>query len=150
MFAKTRIQEKGRKELINLEEIMRELLGNYKSVNGCYPDKVVIYRDGVGEGDFEKMIERELGDLRKACEGLKAKCKFTYIMVQKRHNTRFIPAIIQNERFQNVQPGTCVDRKITHSELFEFYLCSHEGNRLESFELFNSIESNESPTLANT
>ena len=107
---------------------MKELLSLYQKVNGCYPDKVVVYRDGVGEGDFEKMIERELGDLRKASQELKAGIKFTYIMVQKRHNTRFIPVVIQNERFQNIQPGTCVDRQITHSALFEFYLCSHAGN----------------------
>ena len=128
MFAKTRIQEADRKELIDVKEIMKQLLESYKGVNKCYPQKIVVYRDGVGEGDFEKMVKLELGGMRKACEELKQKVKFTYIMVQKRHNMRAIPAATRaTDSFQNISPGTCVDDIITHSELFEFYLCSHAG-----------------------
>lgn len=66
--------------------------------------------------------------MKEACQELGVKIKFTYIMVQKRHNTRFLPANANsNDRRQNVLPGTIVDTTITHHSLYEFYLCSHAG-----------------------
>ncbi|XP_077505834.1 protein argonaute-4-like [Amblyomma americanum] len=53
----------------------------------------------------------------------------TFIVVQKRHLTRFMPA---NDRdgvgkFRNVPPGTTVDSVVTHPLDFDFFLCSHFG-----------------------
>lgn len=31
-------------------------LENWKEKNGCYPEKVLIYRDGVGEGQFLQVV----------------------------------------------------------------------------------------------
>ncbi|XP_077508736.1 protein argonaute-2-like [Amblyomma americanum] len=53
----------------------------------------------------------------------------TFIVVQKRHHTRFMPA---NDRdgvgkCRNVPPGTTVDSVVTHPLDFDFFLCSHFG-----------------------
>ena len=46
----------------------------------------------------------------------------TFIVVKKRHNTRFF--LYENNQTLNVQPGTVIDQDITHPSQFDFYLCS--------------------------
>ncbi len=53
----------------------------------------------------------------------------TYIVVQKRHHTRFF---CRNPRdtvgkSRNVPPGTTVDTGVVSPDGFDFYLCSHAG-----------------------
>jgi eukaryotic translation initiation factor 2C len=66
--------------------------------------------------------------IRRACSSLQQdyKPKVTFLVVQKRHHTRFFP---RNEdadgRNKNVPPGTVVDREITHPTEVDFYLVSH-------------------------
>lgn len=82
---------------------------------------------GIGIGDFEHVIDYELTKMKKACEELvEHEIKFTYIIVQKRHNTRFMK-INESTRNLNVDPGTVVDSGITNRKLFEYYLCSQFG-----------------------
>ncbi|CAI5972670.1 unnamed protein product [Closterium sp. NIES-64] len=45
----------------------------------------------------------------------------TYIVAQKRNNLRFLPS--QGDR--NVQPGTIVDKDVTHPFFFDFYMGSY-------------------------
>ncbi|RWS22816.1 Protein argonaute-2-like protein, partial [Leptotrombidium deliense] len=56
------------------------------------------------------------------------KPKVTYVVVVKRHNTRFL-TVNRNEssRSFNVPAGLVVDTTITDSTKFDFFLCSHHG-----------------------
>ncbi|KAL3209463.1 hypothetical protein MRX96_009198 [Rhipicephalus microplus] len=53
----------------------------------------------------------------------------TFIVVQKRHHTRFMPASDRDGvgKCRNVPPGTTVDSVATHPLGFDFFLCSHFG-----------------------
>lgn len=92
-------------------------------------------RDGVGEGYFNKVLQHELGAIRKACKAIEAEIKVTYeppttfLVVQKRHHTRLFPMSPQNSddarKHFNVQAGTIVDTEITHPSDIDFYLVSH-------------------------
>jgi hypothetical protein len=46
----------------------------------------------------------------------------TFIIVKKRHNTRFF--LYDGNQTTNVQAGTVIDQDITHPSQFDFYLCS--------------------------
>ena len=130
-FHKLVIQEKARKEVVKLKEIAKVLLDNYQKVRKSYPKKILVLRDGIGEGDFKNVIKYELGSIQEACRELKQAIKITYIMVQKRHNARFMPENVNAQgkpKEQNVKPGTVVDSVITHHKFWEFYICSHAGN----------------------
>jgi len=48
--------------------------------------------------------------------------KLTFIVVKKRHNTRFF--VYDGQATKNVDAGTVVDQQITHPSQFDFYLCS--------------------------
>ncbi len=53
----------------------------------------------------------------------------TYIVVQKRHHTRFfcVNARDMNGKAKNVPPGTTVDTGVVTPDGFDFFLCSHAG-----------------------
>ncbi|CAH8491218.1 unnamed protein product [Heterobilharzia americana] len=123
--------EKGNKaarEIIDdMRLIVKELLELYlRNTNGRFPTRMIFYRDGVSEGQFENVLVEELAAIQRACTDIRPgeEPGITYIVVQKRHHVRFRPS---DPRARNVEPGTVVDREITHPREFDFYLCSQEG-----------------------
>lgn len=82
----------------------------YKQINGKLPTRILIYRDGVGEGQIPYVFETEINRIKEVLikryypgESL----KICTIIVTKRINTR----IFYGE--QNPPPGTVVDNTIT-------------------------------------
>ncbi len=53
------------------EEMIRTLLRKFHSrTKGRKPEKLIYYRDGVSEGQFEDVLNRELSAIRRACTSL--------------------------------------------------------------------------------
>ncbi|KAI3676986.1 hypothetical protein L1987_86603 [Smallanthus sonchifolius] len=113
--------------------LIRELLISFKKATGHKPHRIIFYRDGVSEGQFNEVLLHEMDKIRKACISLEENYMppVTFIVVQKRHHTRFFPAKhgdrASTDRSGNILPGTVVDTKICHPTEFDFYLCSHAG-----------------------
>ncbi|XP_021941607.1 protein argonaute-2-like [Zootermopsis nevadensis] len=79
-----------------------------------------------------EVLREELNAIRCACSSLEQgyKPKVTFLVVQKRHHTRFFPSPEDADgRNKNVPPGTVVDREITHPIEVDFYLVSHASCR---------------------
>lgn len=57
----------------------------YKSTGGYKPHRIILYRDGVSEGQFLQLLQSELTAIREACIKLEADYKpgITFIVVQK-------------------------------------------------------------------
>ncbi|CAA6663018.1 unnamed protein product [Spirodela intermedia] len=93
------------------------------------PERIIFYRDGVSEGQFNEVLLYEMDAIRKACQSLQAEYlpRVTFVVVQKRHHTRFFPRDGKTDRSGNILPGTVVDTSICHPTQFDFYLCSHAG-----------------------
>ena len=84
-------QEPRNETIENLEEMVVELLKAFQNKNRRLPQRVLFYRDGVSEGQFKKVIEHEVEAIRKAFKrgyGDKPP-KLTFLIVQKRHYTRY-------------------------------------------------------------
>jgi len=129
-YTTTKMQPKSREEMIQkLDQMVKELLEYYQKCQKCLPQKIIFYRDGVSDGQFQHVIDNEYALLIKAFNsfGSNYKPMVTFIIVQKRHHTRFVPKDIRDPKFQNISPGTVVDKSVTHKTDFDFYLCSHEG-----------------------
>ncbi|RPB12184.1 Piwi-domain-containing protein [Morchella conica CCBAS932] len=129
--ASLRLQE-SRKEMISgLKEMMIERLQRWNSVNGKFPQRIIVYRDGVSEGQFQTVIKEELPLIRAACQQCgdsKYRPKISIIIVGKRHHTRFYPTDKDKaDRLGNPAPGTVVDRGVTAVYDFDFYLQAHSG-----------------------
>ncbi|CAG8604681.1 6985_t:CDS:10 [Funneliformis mosseae] len=119
-----------RVEIISsLKEMVQELLKVFYKETRKKPERILFYRDGVSEGQFEEVLTFEIDAIRKACTTLEAtyRPKITFVVVQKRHHTRFFPTDNNTDKSKNCLPGTVVEKEITHPFEFDFYLQSHPG-----------------------
>ncbi|KAJ4733389.1 Argonaute family protein [Rhynchospora pubera] len=113
--------------------MIRELMVAFYKTTGRKPDRIIFYRDGVSEGQFNHVLLNEMDKIRKACVSLQEGYlpPVTFVVVQKRHHTRLFPEVhgsrSSTDKSGNILPGTVVDTKICHPTEFDFYLCSHAG-----------------------
>ncbi|KAL3659245.1 hypothetical protein V7S43_015823 [Phytophthora oleae] len=117
-------------QIINLKDMVVELLKQFYRQTRGKPDRIVFYRDGVSEGQFHMVLNYEVTAIREACQKLEKDYlpPITFVIVQKRHNTRLFPDKPQDaDRSGNVKAGTVVDTGICHPIENDFYLMSHAG-----------------------
>lgn len=124
--------QKHRQEIIaDLKEMAKEHLREFRTRTRAKPVKIIFYRDGVSEGQFDAVRQEEVAALQGACLDLQPdgnyQPKITFIVVQKRHHARFFPTSKRDAigKGSNVPPGTTVESEITHPIQHDFYLCSH-------------------------
>jgi len=91
------------------------------------PKRLIFYRDGVSEGQFKHVLERELPLIKEACEELEINPKITLIVVGKRHHNQLFPIGRTDDKSGNCAAGSVIDRDITHPTDFDFILQSHAG-----------------------
>jgi eukaryotic translation initiation factor 2C len=127
--------QRGRQEMVEeLEEMIIERIKLWQKRNqNKLPNKVIVYRDGVSEGQYRIVLESEYPAFKKAfikLYGVESKHpKISIIVVGKRHHTRFYPTKEEDTdgKTGNPQPGTVVDRGVTGEKLFDFFLLAHQG-----------------------
>jgi len=133
--AALRIQE-SRKEMVTELDLMlksRLQLWRTQGKHKVLPDNILIYRDGVSEGQYDTVLQVELPLLRKACSDLyppqdtkKGLPHITIIIVGKRHHTRFYPTTASDaDRSANPKNGTVVDRGVTEASNWDFFMQAH-------------------------
>lgn len=124
-----RLQPPTKEMITDLKSIMVEMLRYYFEQQKSYPNKIFYYRDGVSDGQFQEVLNVELNAMYSACQQINPqyKPKITFLVVMKRHHTRFFP-ISKNHsegKHNNVMPGTIVDKDITDPNHCQFFLVSH-------------------------
>ncbi|KAJ4976508.1 hypothetical protein NE237_001614 [Protea cynaroides] len=126
--ARYRLQKHRSEKILELGEMCLDLINKYVELNKVKPNKIIVFRDGVSDNQFDMVLNEELMDLKKAiqCDGYSP--TITLVIAQKRHHTRLFPVNEkQGARGGNVFPGTVVDTTIVHPWGYDFYLCSHYG-----------------------
>ena len=88
--AVVRVQQARRDVISALASMVRDSLVNFYQQTGFKPHRLVMYRDGVSEGQFHAVLQQELLAIRQACMELEQDYRpgITFIVVQKRHHTR--------------------------------------------------------------
>ncbi|KAJ7918211.1 argonaute-like protein [Mycena leptocephala] len=127
----------SRQELISdLQMMTKYLLTKYMSYREAVekvplskkaPKRLIFYRDGVSEGQFQQVLDHELPLIKAACQELGIAPSITLVVVGKRHHVRLFPADKDADKSGNCPAGTVVDRDIGHPTEFDFYLQSHGG-----------------------
>ena len=84
----------------DMQEVTVKLLKKFfEGSKGRKPEKLIMFRDGVSEGQFLKVLANELVAMKAACRELEDgyEPSITYLVVQKRHHTRFFP--VDDDKF---------------------------------------------------
>lgn len=93
----------------------------YRSVNKVLPSHILIYRDGVGEGQVPYVYKHEVDDIKAKLNKLYGDpntIKLAFVIVTKRINTR----LFYNQN--NPPPGTVVDDVVTNPLRYDFFIVS--------------------------
>jgi aubergine-like protein len=100
----------------------------YYDVNHRFPDRVVIYRDGVGDGQLKVSAEYEVPQFESCFQHISPDYhpKLTVVVCHKRINTRIFSALNSEGGggLENPPPGTIVDHTITRRNWYDFFLVS--------------------------
>ncbi|CAI4230814.1 unnamed protein product [Auanema sp. JU1783] len=129
-YVKPRESDMIGQELYNLA---RYVVTQFRVNNNMIPPShIVLYLNGVSQGQWALVCTSYLDQLKKACKSLNEKYtpQFTVMVVSKDHNERlFKKDIPQSQRpaDKNVAPGTVVDTVIVSPSVSEFYLNSHSA-----------------------
>ncbi|KAL6892777.1 Piwi domain-containing protein [Trichoderma longibrachiatum] len=115
-----------------LTDVFKTRLDTWRDHNkGQLPDSIIIYRDGVSEGQFSQVLDQELPSIREACRlkyQARSQPKLTILVSVKRHQTRFYPTSTNEmSNSGNVINGTVVDRGVTLARYWDFFLTAHEA-----------------------
>ncbi|POS84043.1 hypothetical protein EPUL_005318 [Erysiphe pulchra] len=124
----------GRQEMVSdVEGLILGRLKLWQKLNKKLPKNIIMYRDGVSEGQYGMVLDDEVPGIRKACRQLyspdetkQGLPRLSVIVCGKRHNTRFFPATLAEcDRSSNCLPGTVIDRGITLNRAWDFFLQPH-------------------------
>ncbi|KAJ7226883.1 argonaute-like protein [Mycena pura] len=125
------------KEMVTeLRDMLVERLLLYEKKNKSLPQRIIVFRDGVSEGQFDIVVKEEQTQILEAFRRLSTKERggkpyrpsLTIVICGKRHHARFYPTTSNlADRNGNTQPGTVVDKGVTAVFDFDFYLQAHAG-----------------------
>ncbi|KAI1141519.1 Piwi-domain-containing protein [Hypoxylon sp. FL0543] len=126
--------QKGKQEM--LDETLRERFASRLKLwsrhnKSQLPQNIIIFRDGVSEGQFDQVLDKELPLIREACEKTypaTQKPRISIIVSVKRHQTRFYPTDPRHmTKSRNIKNGTVVDRGVTQATVWDFFLTAHQA-----------------------
>ncbi|KAF8895907.1 argonaute-like protein [Gymnopilus junonius] len=131
--ASMEIQESKKEMVTNLGKMLWERLTLFQKKNRVLPKRILFYRDGVSEGQFNTVVREELPLIRTAYQKFDTaqapyRPALTIVICGKRHHTRFYPTEEANaDQNGNPKAGTVVDRGVTAVYNFDFFLQAHGG-----------------------
>ncbi|RDI83464.1 hypothetical protein Vi05172_g6618 [Venturia inaequalis] len=115
-----------------MQKMAEECLKSYRAVYRTLPVKIVFYRDGVSQTQYDRLKRQEVEairiayrKLRNGDESIPASPMITTIVGEKRHHTRFFPQDVNVPH--NCKYGTFVEAGPTSPYYYDFYLQAHNG-----------------------
>ncbi|KAK4934814.1 hypothetical protein LTR10_024007 [Elasticomyces elasticus] len=142
-------KKKANEQVVDLQKMVVERLYSYHMVNKKLPKRLVVYRDGLSEGQFEMCQNFELPRIRAAIDDAFNKSKqdrgtgmeIILICAVKRHHTRLFAETDSEQQTDkligpdgkekkfnfNPLPGTLVKDVITYGRGKDFFLISQKA-----------------------
>ncbi|KIH52724.1 piwi domain protein, partial [Ancylostoma duodenale] len=147
-------QMKGKETVECIEKQFSRLMTKFHEHSHVWPRHVVVLRDGVSDSEMLRTAFLELKWIRDSWKRLTAgddelEPTYTYIVIQKRHLTRFYQPskdeqgketwvisfnpfekeylVLIPAQYVNISSGTVVDNVVVSPKLFDFYLASQFG-----------------------
>lgn len=147
--AASRVQKRGQ-EMTDIGDMFKELLPFWKTVgkHARFPEFLLLWRDGVDDGQHQMVVDHELRLLKKACEEMYGHVgqeppRITMTIVSKRHHTRLGPTTTETaDDNGNCLAGTVTDRGITEAGRWDFFLrksALHSSSRFLNYKMYSHI-----------
>nr|XP_009664945.1 PREDICTED: piwi-like protein 1 isoform X1 [Struthio camelus australis] len=123
-FSRCVLQDRGQELVDGLKACLQTALRDWFKWNKYLPSRVMVYRDGVGDGQLKTLVNYEVPQLLDCLKsvGKDYNPRLSVIVVKKRVNTRFFAQ--SGGRPQNPPPGTVVDVEVTRPEWYDFFIVS--------------------------
>ncbi|KAL3877253.1 hypothetical protein ACJMK2_034986 [Sinanodonta woodiana] len=123
-YSRVCIQPPGQELVDGLKLCLTASIRKYHEVNHNLPQKIIVFRDGVGDGQLNIVAGYEVEQLKTCFTnfGEDYNPTMAVVIVQKRINTRIF--LKTSREMQNPPPGTVVDHTITRREWYDFFLVS--------------------------
>ncbi|XP_055511474.1 piwi-like protein 1 [Leucoraja erinacea] len=122
-FSRCIFQDRGQELVDGLKVCLQAALKAWHACNKCLPGRIIVYRDGVGDGQLNTVVNYEIPQLLDCLKYLPDyNPKLSVIVVKKRVNARFFSQA--GGRLQNPPPGTVIDTDVTRPEWYDFYIVS--------------------------
>nr|XP_028566225.1 piwi-like protein 1 [Podarcis muralis] len=123
-YSRCVLQDRGQELVDGLKVCLQAALRTWYTYNNHMPSRIIVYRDGVGDGQLKTLVNYEVPQFLECLKavGQDYNPKLTVIVVKKRVNTRFFAQL--GGRLQNPPPGTVIDLEVTRPEWYDFFIVS--------------------------
>lgn len=123
-FSKCVLQHRGQEIMDGLKMALTAALKDYLKFNKCLPSRIIVYRDGVGDGQLHSVVNYEVSQIMDSIKsiGQDYAPKLSVVVVTKRISSRFF--YHKNGNVLNPPPGTIIDSHVTRPEWYDFYIVS--------------------------
>ncbi|KIM89992.1 hypothetical protein PILCRDRAFT_812786 [Piloderma croceum F 1598] len=130
------VQDPGQEMILSLESMLTFALTSFVESSGCPPVRIIFFRDGLSNSQFEEIGAREIEIIAKV---IKQHSKFwisrnwppplvTFVVVGKRHHIRFFPIDGRGaDKKGNVQAGFLAEEGLKSPFNRDYFLQSHGG-----------------------
>ncbi|XP_068230350.1 protein argonaute-3 [Palaemon carinicauda] len=123
-FSNTSFQHPGDEIVHGLKIALLEALRRYHGLHHSLPRTIIVYRDGVSDGQLKLVEDHEVPQVASIFQNFDSyEPKLSYIVVQKKLNTRIF-ASMSGRDLSNPPPGSVVDHTITRRYWYDFLLVS--------------------------
>uniref|UniRef100_A0A665WN07 Piwi-like RNA-mediated gene silencing 1 n=1 Tax=Echeneis naucrates TaxID=173247 RepID=A0A665WN07_ECHNA len=121
-YSKCVLQDKGQEIMDGLKMALSGALKDYLKFNNCLPSRIIVYRDGVGDGQLHSVVNYEVSQIIDSIKSMGHDYlpRLSVVVVKKRLSCRFFAHM--NGKVINPLPGTVVDSEVTRPEWYDFYI----------------------------
>lgn len=123
-FSKCVLQNRGQEIIDALKGSLQGALKAYLKYNNSLPSRIIVYRDGVGDGMLQSVVDYEVPQIMQSIKtmGQDYEPKLSVVVVKKRISSRFFARI--DGKIANPPPGTVIDTEVTRPEWYDFFIVS--------------------------
>ncbi|MCI4381245.1 hypothetical protein PGIGA_G00249450 [Pangasianodon gigas] len=123
-FSKCVLQSRGQEIIDGLKVALQAALKAYFRYNKCLPSRIIVYRDGVGDGMLQSVVNYEVPQIMQSIKAMGEDYapKLSVVVVKKRIASRFFALL--DAKLGNPPPGTVIDTEVTRPEWYDFFIVS--------------------------
>ncbi|KAM8866343.1 piwi-like protein 1 isoform 1-T2 [Synchiropus picturatus] len=128
-YSKCVLQHRGQEIMDGLKMPLKAALKDYLKFNNSLPSRIIVYRDGVGDGQLHSVVHYEVAQILESIKSMGPDYtpKLSVVVVKKRINTRLFAHI--KGSLSNPPPGTIVDSDVTRPEWYDFFIVSQAARQ---------------------